>query len=59
MSFTSKVFETRLIKMADREESIVAGGCHLFPLLPTGRCCMDQQLSLEKSSNDLNKITST
>jgi ketol-acid reductoisomerase len=34
MSFTSKVFETRVIKMADREETIVAGGRHLFPLLP-------------------------
>ncbi len=34
MSFTSKVFETRLVKMADREETIVAGGRHLFPLLP-------------------------
>jgi ketol-acid reductoisomerase len=34
MSFTSKVFETRVIKMADREEIIVAGGRHLFPLLP-------------------------
>jgi ketol-acid reductoisomerase len=34
MSFTSKVFETRLVKMADREETIVEGGRHLFPLLP-------------------------
>ena len=34
MSFTSKVFETRVVKMADREETIVAGGRHLFPLLP-------------------------
>jgi ketol-acid reductoisomerase len=34
MSFTSKVFETRLVKMADREETIVKGGRHLFPLLP-------------------------
>jgi ketol-acid reductoisomerase len=34
MSFTSKVFETQIIKMADREEIIVAGGRHLFPLLP-------------------------
>jgi len=34
MSFTSKVFETRTVKMADREETIVAGGRHLFPLLP-------------------------
>ncbi len=34
MSFTSKVFETRLVQMADREETIVAGGRHLFPLLP-------------------------
>ena len=33
MSFTSKVFETRVVKMADREETIVAGGRHLFPLL--------------------------
>ena len=34
MSFISNVFETRTIKMADREETIVAGGRHLFPLLP-------------------------
>jgi ketol-acid reductoisomerase len=34
MSFTSKVFETRTVKMADRTETIVAGGRHLFPLLP-------------------------
>ena len=34
MSFTSKVFETRVVKMGDREETIVAGGRHLFPLLP-------------------------
>src|SRR5579864_4979928 len=34
MSFTSKVFQTRVVKMADREETIVAGGRHLFPLLP-------------------------
>ncbi len=34
MSFTSKVFETRTVAMADREEIIVAGGRHLFPLLP-------------------------
>ena len=34
MSFTSKVFETRVVKMSDREETIVAGGRHLFPLLP-------------------------
>ena len=34
MSFTSNVFETRTVKMADREETIVAGGRHLFPLLP-------------------------
>src|SRR5918911_1891405 len=34
MSFTSKVFETRVVKMADREETIVEGGRHLFPLLP-------------------------
>ena len=34
MSFTSRVFETRVVKMADREETIVAGGRHLFPLLP-------------------------
>src|SRR5260370_2661764 len=33
MSFTSRVFETRVVKMADREETIVAGGRHLFPLL--------------------------
>src|SRR3954462_12278164 len=34
MTFTSKTFETRVIKMADREETILAGGRHLFPLLP-------------------------
>src|ERR1700704_7162631 len=34
MSFTSKMFETRVVKMADREETIVAGGRHLFPVLP-------------------------
>jgi ketol-acid reductoisomerase len=34
MAFTSKVFETRTVKMADREETIVAGGRNLFPLLP-------------------------
>ena len=34
MSFTSNVFETRTVKMADREETIVAGGRNLFPLLP-------------------------
>jgi ketol-acid reductoisomerase len=33
MSFTSKVFETRLVKMADDEETIVEGGRHLFSLL--------------------------
>ena len=26
MSFSSKVFQTRTVKMADREETIVAGG---------------------------------
>ena len=34
MAFTSNVFETRTIKLADREETIVAGGRHLFPVLP-------------------------
>ena len=34
MAFTSNVFETRTIRLADREETIVAGGRHLFPLLP-------------------------
>ena len=34
MAFTSNVFETRTIQLADREETIVAGGRHLFPLLP-------------------------
>src|SRR5213082_2609336 len=34
MSFTSKVFKTRVVKMADREETIVAGGRHLFSRLP-------------------------
>jgi ketol-acid reductoisomerase len=33
MAFESKVFETRTIKLSDREETIVAGGRHLFPLL--------------------------
>ena len=34
MSFTSNVFQTRTIKMADREEIVVPGGRTLFPLLP-------------------------
>src|SRR5579859_129953 len=34
MAFTSKTFETRVVRMADREETILAGGRHLFPLLP-------------------------
>ena len=34
MSFSSKVFQTRTVKMADREETIVDGGRDLFPLLP-------------------------
>src|SRR5205823_8542358 len=34
MAFISKTFETRVVKMADREETILAGGRHLFPLLP-------------------------
>ena len=34
MAFSSNVFETRTITLADREETIVAGGRHLFPLLP-------------------------
>jgi len=34
MTFASKTFETRVIQMADREETILAGGRHLFPLLP-------------------------
>ena len=34
VAFTSNVFETRTIHLADREETIVAGGRHLFPLLP-------------------------
>src|SRR5882757_532318 len=34
MAFSSKVFQTRTVKMADREETIVAGGRNLFPLLP-------------------------
>jgi hypothetical protein len=37
MSFTPKVFETRLVKMADRDATIVEGGGHLFPLLPKAR----------------------
>src|SRR6185369_13024510 len=34
MSFSSKVFQTRTVKMADREETIVKGGRDLFKLLP-------------------------
>src|SRR5499427_3924895 len=34
MTFSSKTFQTRVIKMAGREETILAGGRHLFPLLP-------------------------
>ncbi len=34
MAFTSDIFDTRTIRLADREETILAGGRHLFPLLP-------------------------
>ena len=34
LSFSSKVFQTRTVKMADREETIVKGGRDLFQLLP-------------------------
>src|SRR5215212_8237565 len=34
LSFSSKVFQTRTVKMADREETIVKGGRDLFTLLP-------------------------
>src|ERR1700747_2713704 len=34
MTFASKTFATRVIKMADRAGTILAGGRHLFPLLP-------------------------
>ncbi|MDA9436801.1 hypothetical protein [Bradyrhizobium sp. CCBAU 51627] len=34
MAFISKTFETRIVNMADREETILAGGRHLFSLLP-------------------------
>lgn len=33
-TFSSKVFETRNIRLADTEETIVKGGRDLFPLLP-------------------------
>ena len=33
MSFSSKVFQTRTVKMVDREETIVKGGRDLFKLL--------------------------
>jgi len=33
MGFSSKVFDTRLVKMAEQEEVIVPGGRHLFPRL--------------------------
>jgi ketol-acid reductoisomerase len=33
MSFVSSVFETRVVKMADREEMVVPGGRNLLPLL--------------------------
>jgi ketol-acid reductoisomerase len=34
MAFTSKVFQTEKITLGSREEWIVRGGRHLFPLLP-------------------------
>ncbi|MDF2975008.1 MAG: Ketol-acid reductoisomerase, partial [Microvirga sp.] len=34
LSFSSKVFQTRTVKMADREETFVKGGRDLFKLLP-------------------------
>ena len=34
LDFESKVFETRLVTMGETTERIVAGGRHLFPLLP-------------------------
>jgi ketol-acid reductoisomerase len=34
MSFSSKVFQIDTVKMGDRQERIVKGGRHLFPLLP-------------------------
>ena len=34
LDFESKVFETRIINMGETTERIVAGGRHLFPLLP-------------------------
>ena len=33
--FTSKIFETKTITLGDTQETIVPGGRHLFPLLPT------------------------
>ncbi len=34
LDFASKVFETRVVEMGDTKERIIAGGRHLFPLLP-------------------------
>ena len=34
MGIKSKVFEVQRLRLADTEESIVAGGRHLFHLLP-------------------------
>ena len=34
LDFESRVFETRIVSMGDTTERIVAGGRHLFPLLP-------------------------
>ncbi|HXH20846.1 MAG TPA: ketol-acid reductoisomerase [Dehalococcoidia bacterium] len=34
LTFTSKVFPVETVRIGDREEQIVRGGRHLFPLLP-------------------------
>src|SRR5581483_8206892 len=34
LRFTSKVFPVDTIRIGDREEQVVKGGRHLFPLLP-------------------------
>ncbi len=34
LHFTSKVFPVETVRIGDREEQIVKGGRHLFPLLP-------------------------
>lgn len=34
LNFESKVFDTKVVAMADKQEKVLPGGRHLFPLLP-------------------------